>query len=126
MVWTHIILEGYCLFDISTKKKHVSYRVIDIKTLKTDKKKIIRKNENYIPPSERPNWCIKQNKKRIPQFRCLCYGKDKRCPFFAMTNADKPDYKFLAKKYELKPNELKNFEKLIKGHRKLLSTIGNL
>ena len=100
MVWSHLILEGYCLFDISSKKKHVFYRVKNLKTLKTDKKKIIRTNKDYIPPTERPTWCIQQNKKRVPQFRCLCYGKEKRCPFFAMTNAEKVDYRFLAKKYK--------------------------
>lgn len=59
-------------------------------------------NKSYVSTKERPSWCIKQNKKRIPQFRCLCYGNDKRCPFFAMTNAEKSDYRFLNKRYETK------------------------
>ena len=99
MVWTHIILEGYCMFDHLSKKSVVTYEVLDIKTFKTGKKKI-HKNKHYVPKTKRPNWCIKQNKKRIPQFRCLCYGKDERCPFFAFTNAEKADYKFLAKRYD--------------------------
>ncbi len=96
--WSHIILEGFCLFGSLSKKKHTFYEVIDFKTLKTGKKEV-KINKDYISPKERPRWCVNQNKERIPQFRCLCYGKEKRCPFFAMTNANKSDYSFLDKKY---------------------------
>jgi len=97
--WSHIILEGFCLFSHCSKRKHVFYELKDINKWKRSKKKIMT-NKHYIPPKERPSWCIKQNKKRIPQFRCLCYGNDKRCPFFAMANADKSDYKYLYLKYD--------------------------
>ena len=96
--WSHIILEGYCLYSHHSKKKHVVFELKDFENLKLGKKKLMV-NEHYISPKERPNWCVKQNKQRIPQFRCLCFGKDKRCPFFAMTNAEKSDYKQLFEKY---------------------------
>ena len=96
--WSHIILEGFCLFSHRSKKEHICYELKDINKFKRGKKEIMI-NEHYISPKERPNWCVKQNKKRIPQFRCLCYGKNKKCPFFAMTNALKSDYKYLNKKY---------------------------
>ena len=97
-VWSHIILEGFCMFSHLSKKKHTYYTIKDLKTWKCGKKHV-ESNKHYIPPKERPRWCINQNKKRIPQFRCLCYGDDKRCPFFAMTNANRSDYKYLSKKY---------------------------
>ncbi len=88
------------MFNCLSKKKHTFYEMKNIKDLlKVNKKKISRKNENYISAKERPNWCTLQNKKRVPQFRCLCFSKNKRCPFFAFTNAEKVDYKFLAKRY---------------------------
>lgn len=97
-VWSHIILEGFCMFSYYSKKKHVFHTLKDFKTLKYGKKRV-EVNKHYIPSKERPRWCLNQNKKRKPQFRCFCYGKDKRCPFFAMTNAEKSDYNYLEKKY---------------------------
>ena len=59
-------------------------------------KVVVTENKDYIPKSERPTWCIKQNRKRVPQFRCFdCRGK--KCRFFAYTNADKKDYKLFYK-----------------------------
>ena len=102
MVWTNIILEGYCLFDSLSKKKWIGYKIKDLKNY-IKGKKIEHENKEYIPKSLRPTWCIKLNKRRVPQFRCLCYGKnDTRCPFFGYTNAEKGDYRFLAKKYRKK------------------------
>lgn len=97
--WSHIILNGFCLYDNLSKKKHVYYRIKNLDTLKRGKKSV-EVNKHYISKKERPNWCIKQNKRRVPQYRCLCYGKEKRCPFFGMTNSEKSDYKFLNKKYK--------------------------
>jgi len=55
-------------------------------------------NNNYIPKSNRPKWCRNNNKEFIPQFRCMCFGKNNiRCPFFSFTNADKKDYKIFNK-----------------------------
>ena len=78
--WNHIILEGYCMFEVYSKKKHTLYELKDIEKLKFGKKKV-EINKAYIPPKERPSWCIKQNKKRIPQFRCMFLSKKGRCPF---------------------------------------------
>ena len=91
-VWNHIIIEGYCMYEHISKKKHTYYTIKNINTLKKGKK-TIRKNDNYISPKERPPWCKSQNKKRVPQYRCLFYKN--RCKFFAFTNAEKSDYKHL-------------------------------
>lgn len=96
--WSHLILEGYCFFSHLSKKKHTYYELKDFDKLKFRKKSVIT-NKHYISPKERPKWCITQNKKRTPQFRCLCSRSNKRCPFFAMTNANRSDYKYLNKKY---------------------------
>ena len=96
--WSHIILEGFCLFSHKSKKKNIYYQVKDIQKWKLGKKRI-EDNKHYISPKERPSWCANQNKKRIPQFRCLCYGNNKKCPFFAMANANISDYKCLGRKY---------------------------
>lgn len=94
MPWSHIILEAHCMFDIISKRKHAFYR--HDRNLKG---KGMQVNENFISPAERPKWCVKMNKGRIPQYRCMFYGK-KKCPFFAFANAEKSDYRFLWKKYE--------------------------
>lgn len=99
MVWSHIILEGFCTYKFASKKTWKCFDV-DFKNGKMEfkDKEIKCPNPNYIPKSERPKWCIKQNKKTIPQFRCMC-GK-KKCPFFGYTNAERSDYKYLDKKYK--------------------------
>ncbi len=92
-VWNHIIVEGYCLFRSLSRKKW--------KTVPLDgrRKTIIMENKNYIPKIKRPEWCRKRNRKRVPQFRCLCDKNDKRCPFFAMTETSKKEYKMFFKEW---------------------------
>ena len=99
--WTHSIIENFCMFRSMSKKEWKCYPIElkDWKKGERNKTKVsIHQNKNYIPPSERPKWCIKQNKELIPQFRCLCHG-GKQCPFFAYTNADKKEYKLFNKVY---------------------------
>lgn len=93
--WTHIHLEAYCMFGSISKKK---WKCVEWNT----KKKHIIENKNYIPRSKRPNWCKKQNKKRIPQYKCLILN----CPFFAYCNSDKKDYKIFDEKYGGKYNKV--------------------
>jgi len=97
-VWSHIIIEGFCFFAHMSKKKNISYELKDIKAWKLGRKKISI-NECYISPKERPMWCKKTNKRRVPRFRCLCDRNQKRCPFFVMADADRSDYKYLLKRY---------------------------
>lgn len=84
--WSHIIVEGYCTFGWESKKE---WKTIE---WKTNKKGTIE-NKHYIPRTERPGWCKKENRKRIPNFRCLCDRNDNRCPFFAMVNVTKKEYR---------------------------------
>lgn len=92
-VWSHIIVEGYCLFRSLSKK---DWETIECKT----KKKRMIRNEQYIPKKERPKWCKKKNKKRVPQFRCLCDKNNDRCPFFGMTNVSKKEYRIFFESWE--------------------------
>jgi hypothetical protein len=94
--WNHIILEGYCLYKSSTKKEFKCVN-LDSLTGKEKRKETVLKNKHYIPKTERPKWCTKQNKDKIPQFRCMCLKK--KCPFFAYANADRNDYKKFNKIY---------------------------
>lgn len=103
MVWTHIIIEGYCLYESMSKKFIKTHKVIFDKNneMKVSKKLDINTNKNYISKSERPKWCKNNNKKLVPKFRCMCNGKKgKKCPFFGYTNADKNDYILFEKAYE--------------------------
>ncbi|MBR9690211.1 hypothetical protein GOV08_00850 [Candidatus Woesearchaeota archaeon] len=100
MVWSHIILEGYCMFTHLSKKRNIFYELENLDNFKI-KNKIVKENKNYKSSNKRPNWCIKQNKKRVPQFRCFSYGKDeKKCHFFGYANAEKSDYNQLNKIYK--------------------------
>lgn len=56
----------------------------------------------YVPKAKekRPSWCRKENRKRIPQFRCLYDRNNKRCPFFAMVNVTKKEYKMFFEGWE--------------------------
>ena len=89
-VWSTILLEGFCMYRGQSKKVWKMYKLKGEKFTPTKD----RINKNYIPKSKRPTWCKNQNKKFIPNFRCLCDGrKDRMCPFFAFCDADKKDYK---------------------------------
>ena len=95
--WTHTILENFCMYSSMSKKYWKSYG-FNMKTMRAKGKPTITLNKGYIPKSERPMWCKNNNKKLIPNFRCLCSGKnDVKCPFFAMCNAEKKDYKIFNK-----------------------------
>ena len=99
MPWTHIILEGYCMYKSMSNKIWRGYELK--KNGKTSKTSIKIKNKNYTPKYKRPKWCKSKNKRFIPQFRCLCNGKyDKKCTFFAFCNANKKDYLIFDKAWE--------------------------
>ena len=112
-VWSHIILEGYCSFNWASNKiwkgRTIEFNEKGKIDLNKKGKEIIHKNKNYIPKSKRPKWCKEKNKKRIPQFDCLCDNKDKKCPFFAMCEADKKDYNLFYKVWK------KQVDKELKG-----------
>ncbi len=94
MVWIHIHLEAFCMYSPMSKKLWKTYRMN--KNFTFSKKARITKNKNYISKSKRPKWCKNQNKKLIPQFRCM------KCPFFAYTNATRNDYKLFDKTHSEK------------------------
>lgn len=101
--WSHVILEGYCTYSHMSEKEHVSYPIeaLDKETCEFDETQATReKNKHYIPPSKRPKWCKKNNKKRQPNFFCLCDDKENKCPFFAYTDADEEDYKLFDKAWK--------------------------
>ena len=107
-VWNHIILEGYCLFRSFSKKFEetcpVTFKKGKIKIGKRKK----RKNPRYIPASKRPKWCRMLNKKRVPQFRCLCNGNEEKCPFFGFADADDGTYNVFDRVYDECLNEKKS------------------
>ena len=80
--WTHIQLEGHCCYSFMSKK---SWKCSDMET----GEKTVHDNPEYISRSKRPEWCKKENKKRLPQFKCMC---DDRCPFFGFTDCTKKEY----------------------------------
>ena len=92
MVWTHIILEAYCARKLSDKKDKYHHEVIDSKKFKTKKVPNPYYDPNYKTP-RKPRYCP-----GIPQYACL----EKECPHLAYTNAEKPDYLFLNKRYKNK------------------------
>ncbi len=95
--WTDIILEGYCLYNQLSQKKWELYY---FKNGKIQKKVETKDNPYYISKTKRPQWCKKNNKKKIPQFNCLDKGKEKTCPFFAFCNGEKRVYNELSKFYK--------------------------
>jgi hypothetical protein len=90
--WTHIILEGYCVRTLSTKKDKFFYKVIDIKEFKTTKIKNPEYDSKYRTP-KKPLYCP-----NVPQYLCL----EKDCPYFSYTDAEKEDYLWMNKKYKKK------------------------
>ena len=93
--WTHIILEGFCLYGSMSKKKWKGFKYDDVKDIVDGKKgeEVITVNKDYVMKTKRPAWCKKDNKKRIPQYRCF------KCPFFAFTNAERKVYEMLSNAY---------------------------
>lgn len=92
--WSHIIVEGYCLFGSLSEKRWEGV------PLDGRGKKSIMENKNYTPRTKRSKWCKKKNKKRTPQFRCLCDKNDERCPFFGMVNVSKKEYRIFFEGWE--------------------------
>ncbi|MFH1511213.1 MAG: hypothetical protein ABIF10_05960 [Candidatus Woesearchaeota archaeon] len=92
------ILEGYCCYAWASKKRHKTY---EWRNRKFSKEVKIRDNNNYIPRSQRPDWCRRRNKKFVPQHRCLG-GQHGRCPFFSFCDGTKGIYKWVSKYYDKK------------------------
>jgi hypothetical protein len=88
--WTYTILENYCCFSWMSKAEH---ECLDEKG-KTE----VYKNKSFLLPKLRPKWCVKHNRKRLPSFKCMSYGKnDEKCPFFGYCEAGKKEYRVLEK-----------------------------
>ena len=102
-VWTHTLIENFCLYRGLSKKIDKSCSMDEMKKSFDNKNYKIKwntkKNEHYISPNKRPSWCKKHNKDFIPRFNCLCDEKNGKCPFFAYTNADEKDYRLFNKAY---------------------------
>ena len=90
MSWNNIILEAFCMYDVS-KDKYTEYQRIKINDNKIIRVGKPRKDKNrlYSPDLKRPKWCIKKfgNKERCPEFKCLMCG----CKYLAYNQADKKD-----------------------------------
>lgn len=71
-----------------TKKNWKVYPCI--KTLKKKQKPDIVDNPIYTSKDKRPKWCIKNNKSRVPCFKCLS-----GCRFLSYGEGDVEDYKAL-------------------------------
>jgi hypothetical protein len=94
--WTHIVIEGYCLYSHLSEKK-TTYHEVDQSTFKSTNKKRTIINKDYIPKRKRPLWCVSSNKKFTPQFNCLSNPNsktDSKCPFFGYCEADNIKLKF--------------------------------
>jgi len=95
MVWCHLIMEAFCMYNSLSKKQWKSYKYTGNFDLKDRGEPVITQNRNYIPKNKRPKWCLAKNKKKTPQYKCL----KSNCPFFAYTNAMESDYKLFDKAY---------------------------
>jgi len=108
--WTHLHLEAFCGYASISKK---SWKTIEMKqdkkgNLLFDKdgnfkrgKEHICENPNYISRTKRPEWCKKENKERLPRFRCLA----DKCPFFAYDDCEPEEYIAFDKTWEKLPKE---------------------
>ena len=78
-IWTHILIEGYCMF--SYDKEHTKH-------LK----------------SKRPEWCKKEHKGKTehkPQKRCMYTGENgKMCPYFAFAESEEEVEMLFEQAYE--------------------------
>jgi len=90
MVWTHIIIEGYCSRKLSCKKDKYVY------TWEKGKLSQKIKNSRYDPKyktPKKPKYC-----KDIPNYLCL----ENHCPHFGYTDAEKRVYLHLNRLYKNK------------------------
>jgi hypothetical protein len=80
------------MYDSMKDKTTVFHEVVKWAPFETKKKE--RKPNSLYVDAPRPAWCVKKfgKKERTPEFRCLCQGKGKQCPFLCFTEADKSDY----------------------------------
>ena len=86
--WSHIILEGYCMRKLSTKKDKYMYEIVDSKDLRTKKVKNEEYDPNYKTP-KKPKFC----KDRICQ---VCFFEE--CPHLATSDLDEKEYNKIMKK----------------------------
>lgn len=107
--WTHIILEGYCMFSTLSKKTWTGYKCLTIIRKKNGKmyfkheKPSKYKNKLYVPERFRPGWC----KSQTPGVRCLysiptLNNQLVVCPFLAICPADKKDERIMLRAWKTK------------------------
>lgn len=92
--WTHIHIEGYCMFRTLSKKNHALYTVTNFDKMETAYSET-RRNEHYVNPKERPKWCKEEfkNGERTPQEKCLCNPDTAdKCPFFMFSDCEPEEY----------------------------------
>ncbi len=98
MVFTRILCEAVCLYDIFTKKyqKATSSAILSKKgNINRDIKWEVRKNPGYISKEHRPHWCRKYNKSRLQQFYCLGQARGRKCPFLLSSDSHKTEYSYM-------------------------------
>jgi len=84
--WNHIILEGFCMRKLSTKKDKYMYELVD--GFKTKKILNVEYDPKYRTP-KKPKFC----EDRICQ---VCFFKD--CPHLATADLGEKEYKEIMKK----------------------------
>lgn len=86
--WNHIILEGYCMRKLSTKKDKYIYEIVDLEKFKTQKIPNKEYDSNYKTP-KKPKFC----EDRICQ---VCFFKN--CPHLATADLDEKEYNKIKRK----------------------------
>lgn len=123
--WTHIYLEGFCLYNSMKNKFDKTCSLKDINSLKDLKSKnpkwTKRRNPLYRKSNKRPLWCIKKFKvkERTPSFMCLGNLGGKECPFFGCTEAEQHDKQAFDLMWALKSQRVKDYEDK-KGYDKFI------
>lgn len=85
--WSHIILEGFCMYAWASKKVNHMH-IFDTDKMECTGEIRTEKNPHYIHHSKRPKKCREENPERIPN--PFCY--DSECPFFAGCSASEPEH----------------------------------
>lgn len=94
-VWSHIILEGFCMYSWMSKKKNHFYKM-DSETMEVTGDKRTEINPHYIHHSKRPKWCRESNPDLIPGPHCY----DDSCPFFAGCSASDVEHKLFSEMWK--------------------------
>ena len=81
------------MYNSLSKKQWKTHKIKSWEPIVFEDKPTVCKNNNYIPKSQRIQWCRTGNKNKVPCYRCL----KSNCPFFAYTDSDKSDYKLFNK-----------------------------